>query len=536
MKSVFSTESVIPRPGAEPRVPARVVWIVGVVALSTNLASLLSSQLWVYPDSIDYIQLAGGIADRFDLTNELFLVRTPGYPVFLAAIFWMFGGWSPSAILIAQHVMAVATALLTAAIAWRLTSRRSVAVIAGILCACSLQVLAYANMVLTETPYTLTLVASVYCLVRYHQSEELRWLILASLLAGMGYLLRPVALYLVAVSSAAALLHVWKTRERRLPRLAVELGWAIVPTLMVASPWIVISAVSHRSLQATRCLDYVFYIRPVTFDGLDSTQSAAMRDIHQVVDEAKRDGYIASNADFRDRATVIKAYRAVRNASFTESSKMLGQAGRDIMLENPWFITLGTFKYAAWMLLSPDPVYRFQPGGTPGRDGKRDTDAVIYGSGTYAFGDGSWEWLLKDYRHYLPLSVESRLLTPWWTTLSVWFHTYVENGPPFAGLGDHLFEELMGLCILGGAISLFRRDRSAWLLVALAISLHVWVSTFFGGPQTRYAVPVKPILWLYLSSVLVTILQALWHAVRVLVRLSISRKMEGIELKATSAA
>src|SRR3990172_1953 len=99
MKSVFPTGSVIPRPNAEPRTPARGVWVVVVVAFITNLASLLSSQLWVYPDSIDYIQLAGGIADRFDLANDLFLVRTPGYPVFLAVVFWVFGGWSPSAIL-----------------------------------------------------------------------------------------------------------------------------------------------------------------------------------------------------------------------------------------------------------------------------------------------------------------------------------------------------------------------------------------------------------------------------------------------------
>lgn len=519
----------VPDPIRKPGMPAHVLWTVLVIAVFANAVSLFSSQLWVYPDSIDYIRLAGGIADRLDLTNELFLVRTPGYPLFLAAIFRIFGDGSPCAILIMQHVMAVAAAVLTSATAWRLTSSRSATIFAGSLCACSLQILAYANLVLTETPYTLTLIASVYCLVRYHQGEQRRWLVIASLLAGIGYLLRPVALYLVAVLSAAVLLQVWRTQGRRLPRLAVGLGWAMAPAMMVAAPGMVVSQFSQGSLQAARCLDYVFYIRPVTFDGLDSTDSAAMRDIHQVVEEAKRNGSIAPDADFRDRATVIQAYHAVRGLPFAESSKVLGQAGRDIMLEHPWFITLGTLKYAAWMLLTPDPVYRFQPGGAPGRGGKRDTEAPIYDIGTYAFGEGSWEPLLRDYRHYIPLSTESRILTPWWTTLCLWFRTHVENGHSVAGLGDHLFEELLGLCILGGVISLFRRDRAVWLLVASVFSLHVFVSTLFGGSQTRYAAPVKPILWLYLSLLLVTILQALPSAVRILVRRSVGRKLESVQ-------
>ena len=536
MASVVRAGPHIPRPTIGRGTPACVGWVVLIVAGMANLASLLASQLWVYPDSIDYIQLAGGIADRFDLTNELFLVRTPGYPLFLAIVFWMFGASSPSAILVAQHAMAVATAVLTAAIAWRLTSRRSTAALAGSLCACSLQVLAYANLVLTETPYMLTLIAAVYCLVRYHQDEERRWLVAASLLSGVGYLLRPVALYLVAVCAAAALQRAWTMRRaphlaRRRWGLAVELASASGPALFVAAPWMVLTMSSHDSLQAARCLDYVLYLRAATFDGLDSTQSAAMTDIHRVVDEAKRTGRLGPNADYRDRATVIRAYQAVRHVGFAESSAVLGRAGRDLMVEHPGSITLNTFKYAVWMLLSPDPVYRFQPGGAPGKEGKRDADAVIYDSGTYAFGDGSWEWVLKDYRHYLPLSAQPRALTPWWTALVTWFHRHVEQGRTIVRLGDSFFEAFMLLCVAGGVLSLFRRDRAAWSTVASVISLHVLVSTFLGGPQTRYSAPVKPILWLYLSLLLVTVFGSLWHGVRVLVGPGINRKMGGVGLE-----
>ena len=89
----------------------------------------------------------------------------------------------------------------------------------------------------------------------------------------------------------------------------------------------------------------------------------------------------------------------------------------------------------------------------------------------------------------------------------------------------------MLLCLVGGVLSLFRRDRAAWFPVAAAISLHILISTFLGGPQARYAVPVKPILCLYLSLLLVTILMSLWRAVRVLVGMAINRNMDGVGLE-----
>ena len=173
------------RPGPAPRA---VIWTVVLGAAVSNAFCLAGSHLWVYPDSIDYIRLAGGLADRFDLHQELFLIRPPGYPAMLAVIFRVFESWSQTAILVVQHGMAIVAAGLTALIAWHLTQRKSVSLVAGLMCAGSLQVLAYANLVLTETPYMVTLLACVYFLVRYHHEGNLRVLALASLMAGLSYL------------------------------------------------------------------------------------------------------------------------------------------------------------------------------------------------------------------------------------------------------------------------------------------------------------------------------------------------------------
>jgi hypothetical protein len=484
---------------------------VALAALATNALSLAASHLWVYPDSIDYIVLAGGIADRADLTNELYLTRTPGYPLLLAILFRLFGAWSPAAILVIQHAMAVATAVLTAALAWRLTARRDVAWLAGVMCACSLQVLAYANLVLTETPFTLTMTALAWYLVRFHQDGRRRDLAWASVLCGIGYLLKPICLSALAVCVLVALHRVWRSWRTPLPGASganvpghlrpavVGLAWAMGPALAVAAPWMAISAVSHHSLQATRCLDYVLYLRAVTFDGLDSTTSVAMREIHETIAEAIRKGDLPPNADYRDRGTVTDAYRSVRNATFAESSVVLGRAGRDLMREHPWAIAAGTVKYAAWMMISPDPVYRFQPGGAPGVGGKRDAQADIYDIGTYSQGEGSWAPVLAQTAHYLPLATEPRVLTPLWIRITQWFHRTIEKGAPIIGVGDSPYEELALLGLLAGGLSFCTRQRSAWLIVGAIVALHVLVSAFLGGPQTRYAVPVKPLMCLYYS-------------------------------------
>ena len=137
-----------------------------------------------------------------------------------------------------------------------------------------------------------------------------------------------------------------------------------------------------------------------------------MTDIHEVLEQAVTEGHLPPDATFRDRATVIKAFEEVRGAPFAVSSGIMGSAARDIMREHRATIALNTFKYAYWMLLTPDPVYRFHPGGAPGVNGQRDRHAELFDVGTYAFGAGSWNHILKNHRHHLPLDAKPRAATP----------------------------------------------------------------------------------------------------------------------------
>jgi len=485
--------------------PGRTLAWVAIIAVATHALSLAGTRLWVYPDSIDYILLAGGIAERFDLAQELFLVRPPGYPLLVAGVFAVFQTASPLVLALLQHAMAVATVTLTAAIAWRLTSSRVLALVTGILGACSLQSLAYANLLLTETPFALLLVACVYCLIRFLPAGRWRWLALASAAAGGAYLFRPIGLHLLGASALAALMHAWQRSPGGIDRLGrpaglVRLGiggmTAIGPALLVASPWMLKNAFQHDSLQGARCLDYVLYLRAVEFDRLDSATSAAMNDIHEVVDEAIARGELAPDASFRDRATVIEAYRKVRGAPFAASSRVMGEAGRNIMDEHKLTIAMNTLRYAYWMLLSPDPVYRFVPGGASGIDGQKDAEAAFFDIGTYSV-DGAWDHVLERHRRYLPLSTEPRIATPVIGASKRVYRDYIDDAPAPLGLLDSPYEQWMVFIMLSGLMTLMTRRRNEWLLVATVIALHVSVSAFLGGPQTRYLLPVRTLLLMY---------------------------------------
>ncbi len=505
----------------------RCLIIVGLVALVTNGLSLAASQLWVYPDSIDYIVLAGGIADHFDFQNELFLIRTPGYPLFLAAIFKVFGSSSPTAILVIQHLMTIVTTLLATLIAWHVSKKLSITLLAGLFCGVSLQLISYANVVLTETPFTLAVIACVYFLIRYYFEGCTRHLVYSSLCIGVGYLLKPIALFLIGVSAMVVLFRIFRTFKincydpwfvRFVKQIITGCAVATIPAILVAAPWMINNSLTHDSLQATRCLDYMYYLRAATFDGLDSTQSPTMIEIHEVMAEAIRRGDLPPDADYRDRQTVIDAYHNVHGITFADSSAILGRAGRDLIVEYPGTIFINTFKYAAWLLLAPDPVYRFWPGAAPGINGQRDKESVLYDASTYALGEGSWEHVLTHYRHYLPLQSEAKTLTPMGTGFSRWFYQRIEHGGKI-GFLDSPYEWMIALSLIGCLLSLYAPSRECWFILLVIVSLHVMISSFLSGPQTRYAVVIKPLLLIFLSYTLVWLAGFVQHWLLKFVRL-----------------
>jgi hypothetical protein len=114
-----------------------------VVRLAYGWPSLKAPETALANDSYGYLQLAGELAHgRFPS-----LFRTPGYPLFLL----LTGGGSVRAALVAQMLLDSLTAVLVAALAWRLWREQRRALLAGLLYALCPVAAALSGLILSET-------------------------------------------------------------------------------------------------------------------------------------------------------------------------------------------------------------------------------------------------------------------------------------------------------------------------------------------------------------------------------------------------
>jgi hypothetical protein len=515
--------------------------IVGMVALLIHAFAFSASQLWVCPDTSYYIALAGGLAERFDFANELFLIRPPGYPVFLAGIFVIFGSVSPIAILVAQHGLVLGVTIITALIAWHLTQRRSMVILCGLFSAMSLQLLAFSNVLIAEAPYTFVLVLAVYFLVRYVREGERRFVAWASFGAGIACLIRPTGLSIVGICLLVAANRAWtrirwrevegtpfrlrKTEGRgkrtalskaikrpsRIPPwcriVGMELGFALLPALIAVTPVTVLNAYHHGSGLTGNCASLALYHRLAAMDGLDAPQSAAFAEIRTVVEEAITREEIPAHANYRHWGPVWHAYEAVRDRSLVESAAIMGRANHDLIREHLGSVIKNTLRYAYWMVMVPDSFYRFQPGGAPGvqtSNGEyvREARAAIFDVSTYTKLMEPW---VAPYAEYVTLQSAPAYASPAWRAIAEWFYVNIEAGPSIFGMVDSPYEEFGWLCIIGMIAVLGTRERFAWLVVAGVIFLQIVPSAFLAGPTPRYAIPIKPLMILYGAYVVVTV-------------------------------
>jgi 4-amino-4-deoxy-L-arabinose transferase-like glycosyltransferase len=179
--------------------------------------------------------------------------RLPGYPAFLAAIFWMFGAGNVKAVLLAQILFDLATCLIVADLARRIISHRA-ARIAFVLAALCPFLANYAAAELTETLEifftALALDCAAAALDRMHEaraematpdrSSFYLWAAAGAAIAAC-ILLRPDGGILLAAVGAYLAVVAWKLRASKKKLAEVLLAGIIVAAFALAPlvPWTV---------------------------------------------------------------------------------------------------------------------------------------------------------------------------------------------------------------------------------------------------------------------------------------------------------
>jgi hypothetical protein len=180
-------------------------------------------------------------------------MRVPGYPAFLAAIYFVMGR-SPRVVMVAQALVDSGTCVLAALIAARLApvSRRAVAETAALWMAALCPFTAdYTAVVLTETLATFFSTLAVLVFIYFPTDTALDasadsllhgksfffagWFLLLGIIVGLGTLVRPET-PLVLVAAGITLCIRWR-RRANWPKLILATCWMCVGLLLPLAPW-----------------------------------------------------------------------------------------------------------------------------------------------------------------------------------------------------------------------------------------------------------------------------------------------------------
>ncbi len=217
-------------------VPVVLFTVALLVRLLFNVfvTGLENGGLELFPDGKEYDALGLSLAEGsgYARNNVPDTYRPPGYPLFLSAVYTLFGH-SVAAVKALQSILDAATCVMILLIGSRLFTRR-VGVIAGTIATVYPFLIVYTGFVLSETLFVFLSVVFLYALIRFREDGSRRWLAVSGLLLGGMNLTRPVVLLL------PLLLFCWLWVELGTRRQAAVLAatlalWMLVPIL----PWTV---------------------------------------------------------------------------------------------------------------------------------------------------------------------------------------------------------------------------------------------------------------------------------------------------------
>jgi 4-amino-4-deoxy-L-arabinose transferase-like glycosyltransferase len=221
----------------------RVLLVVGLVALAHAALYIVYQQPdrdWAWTDQIGYDRLGTGLATTGRFTrypdSPIFIpevIRTPGYPMFVAAVYVVAGNGNHLAVAVAQAFVFAGVCLLVYLLARRASDER-VALLAAAATAVYPPLPYYGALVLTELWTAFVATAAMVVCLRAAQGGKLRDFVFAGALLSGTTLVRPAFVLLPFFFAIAVPLLVRAQRTRR--ALA---GWGVLAltAALTLAPW-----------------------------------------------------------------------------------------------------------------------------------------------------------------------------------------------------------------------------------------------------------------------------------------------------------
>ena len=307
--------------------PPIALLIIATVALLARVAVIAATpDFEPIFDAADYERHADSLADGAWFGDSQYApgpsaFRPPLYPVALAAVQVVGGGWTAERLLGA--LFGVVSVVLIFLIAERLWDRR-VAMVAGGIGAIFPPLVFLNASLLSEVLFVPLALAALLATLQYRTDPRYRWLVITGLLCGLAILTRTAGAPLVL----ALALGVWTMRPRFSRSALAAPAVLVLVTLLTLAPWVIRNA--------------------IVFDrwvGLSTAGGYALAGTYNAESRAK-----AEKPGQPFSPNVLETYRPVlrdRSLDEAESTGELNDRAIEFMRENPGYVA----EAMAWNIL-----------------------------------------------------------------------------------------------------------------------------------------------------------------------------------------
>ena len=432
------------------------------------------------------------------------LIRLPGYPLFVAAIYSIFGHGNNTAVRVVQAVLDTITCALIAWVVFAWTRKQRAAMIALALAAVCPFTAIYVATILTEVPTNFLAVAMVLTTTFAFQAtlrkRAITWWIVTGLIAGIAVLFRPDSgLFAAAIGLTLMLSSLRRFREATLYAAVFSIAFCLVLV-----PWTVRNrrlfhvfqplAPAHAEMPGEFVpRGYLLWVRTWLDDERYVGPALWAMDTRQIhVEDFPARAF--DSKEERDRvAALFEKYNHPDGEEEPEQADDQADSSDDEEEDEPEE--------------EPEPEENPQP---------EDTNVEMTPEIDAGFAQIGQERVARSrFRYYVVLPAR-RAMTLWFDTHSQY---YPFNGEllPLADLDHEIHQQywlplFAGLTwvytLLGvvGAWLLWRARNYRWLLlVALLIFLRLGFFAMLENPEPRYTVEIFPLLMLVGAAGLATV-------------------------------
>lgn len=329
------------------------------IAVIPRLVLTFSSFAITPPDSWAYSKWGFNIAVKGDIYSHP-IYRTPGYPVFLALFYYLFGLNPPvgEVIVFAQRLLGVATGVLIYLIGLRLTTNRWIPFLGALIYLTMPRVLYYETTIHTEPVFNFFLCATIFYAVRLLEpsgekaphSAKFAWL---ALLCAALTLVRPIGQFLIVVF---AVLYLIKFRRGAVLQVLVS----VLAFFVFLLPWMLVNKKSEGFFGLSRDQGINLYHRVIDID--------ESQPVPREQTKYKSVWHNYSKAKLRPEVTYFHVYHAFlrgRTSELKTDNLMLGFAIETLKENKMRFVTNTFILFAQFFLETRNSVLFCRAGNSP---------------------------------------------------------------------------------------------------------------------------------------------------------------------------